>query len=521
MTTKRNLTGILAVTALALVLAGCDLSPKLSMPDAGATPAYKEAQNDASDPLRLAPGEKPGAWKLGRPAAAQPRGQWWQAFGDKTLDALEEEAASGNQNVKAVAARVEQARQTADVARAGFFPTLDNTSTYTRRQPNAVGRGMTAGTPLSIENDYNTSFGLSYELDLFGRVRNTHRAARQDAIAAAENLQSVKLAMQADVADMYFTLRSLDEETALLKEAVKLRQDSLKIYKGREKLGDVTELDVSGYIVDLENTRNQLQTVMQQRREMEHALAVLLGKPPAVFSLPASKADAKLPVIPAGLPSGLMERRPDIAAAQHELAAANARIGIARASFFPSLSLTGSGGYESDVLGHLFRWSSRSWALGPLISVPIFSGGEALANVRRSHAAYDEAVATYRETVLEAFRDVEDSLSRLKTLAHQRASQRIAANAAWRAEKIAKLRYKDGDSSYLEAITAQQNALAAARSGIQIDRARMTGTVQLIRALGGGWDAQAVHEAVSVTPTPETMQPVQLVAPAKKTGFND
>jgi multidrug efflux system outer membrane protein len=533
MTVKKTFAGQLmsAVTAgaVALVLAGCDLSPKFHLPATDGSAAFKEAQDDLADDLKLAPGDTPGAWKMGNPAAAQPRGEWWRVFKDDTLTALEDEAAKGNQNVKAMAARVEQARQTAAIAGAGFFPTLDNTTSFTRRQPNAVARGMTPGTSLAIENDYNTSFGLGYELDLFGRVRNTSRAAKEDAQTAREDLQSVTLSMQADVATLYFTLRSLDREIALLRDTMKLREDSVRILKGREKLGDVTELDVSGYVVDLENTRNQLQSVTQQRRETEHALAVLLGKAPANFALAAKTTAETLPVIPAGLPSGLMERRPDIAAAQHTLASANARIGIARAAFFPSLSLTGSGGFESSVLGDLFQWSSRSWAVGPLVSLPIFSGGSAVANARRSKAVYAEAVANYRETVLEAFRDVEDSLSRLKTLSQQSASQRIAEKAATRAEKLAELRYQDGDIGYLESITARQNALAAQRAGIQIRRDRMTNTVQLIRALGGGWDAQAVAKAVSVTPAPQTpaatkapemQRPVPLIVPSAESHMN-
>lgn len=500
MTAKQTLAALTLTVAMSLALTACDLAPKFHMPDAGATGAFKEAANDPANDLRLAPGDTPGAWKIGRPAAADARGEWWRAFGDATLNALEAQATQGNQNVKAMAARVEQARQTANIAGAGVWPSVGNTSSYTRRQPTAVGFGLKPGTPVALQSDFDTSFGLSYELDLFGRVRNEKRAAGQDALSAQGALHSVTLAMQADVAQLYFTLRGLDDEIGLLEDTMALRRDSLKILKERKKLGDVTELDVSGYVVDLEATRSQLQAVTQQRKEAEHALAVLLGKAPAAFTLARSSKSMEgiaPPVIPAGLPSGLLERRPDISAAQHALAAANARIGIARAAFFPSLSLTAAGGFESNVLGHLFQWSNRSWAVGPLLSLPIFSGGASMANVRRSRAAYDEAVATYRETVLEAFQNVEDALSRLKTVSAQIASQRIAEKAARTAEKLSSLRYDDGDIGYLEAITAKQNALSVERQGIQLARARMTDTVQLIRALGGGWGAQAVTAATA------------------------
>jgi multidrug efflux system outer membrane protein len=289
------------------------------------------------------------------------------------------------------------------------------------------------------------------------------------------------------VADFYFTLCAQDADIALLRQTLQIREESLNILRKRMEIGVITELDIAESVVDLENTRGQMQAVLQQRKENEHALAILLGAPPAHFALPEKPLASEPPLIPPGLPSSLLERRPDVVAAQKTLAAANARIGIARAAFFPVLSLTANGGLESATLADLFQWSSRSWAIGPLLTIPIFSGGAATANYKRSQAIYDEAVAEYRQQVLVAFRDVEDSLSRLKSLSDRSASQATAEAAARRAAEIAGKRYDIGASGYLEFITARRNALEAERLGISIRRDRLVNTVRLIRALGGGW----------------------------------
>lgn len=461
-----------AAVFLSLTLASCSLAPKFMLPDTQTPEVFREAE---------------GVWKEGQPAAHLEKGEWWKVFNDDVLNKLQAEALTGNQTLAAMAARVKQARQTARIATSYMFPGVDGTGGATRQKPNAVARGMGGGGDLAIEDSYRLGANLTYELDLFGRVLDSHRAARADAQSAQALFENTKLSMQADIADLYFTARALDADIALLSDTLKIREESLNILKKRLEVGVITELDIAESVVDLETTRSNYQAALQQRKETETALAVILGIPPAHFQLTTKPFDIALPVIPAGLPSQLLERRPDIASAQQNLAAANARIGIARAAFFPVLNLTASGGFEAATLGDLFNWSSRSWALGPLMTVPIFGGGRAVANYKRSKDIYEETVAEYRQQVLVAFKDVEDSLSSMKTLADQSASQQVAEAAAKRAEEIAGKRYESGDVGYLESITARRNALEAQRNGIRIDRNRLVATVRLIRALGGGW----------------------------------
>jgi len=494
-------TGLKVQTTVSLLLlttalTACDLAPKLHMPSFGSVPPYKEAA--------LSP-EDAGTWQTGEPAAAQPRGEWWRVFNDETLNGLEDEAAKNNQNLAAIAARVQQARSTARIAGAALLPQINNATGARREKLNAAAFGQPASTSLPVVNDVSSIFTLDYELDFFGGLRNTKKAAKQDAESAEAQLQSARLALQADVADMYFSLQSLDSEIEILKRGVQIRTDSLDILKKRVNVGNITELDVSTSVVDLETTRSQLESAQQDRQSTEHALAVLLGKAPSEFNFEHAKLTAKVPTIPPGLPSGLLQRRPDITAAQHDLIAANARIGVAKAAFFPRIALTGSGGWESNTLSDLFKWDSRSWSLGPTMSLPIFQGGRNVANLGRSRAAFDEAVATYRERVLESFRDVEDSLTALKTLEAQSRSQVVSADAAKQAEKIANLRYDSGDLGYLETISARRDALDTERLGVQIHRARLTATILLIRALGGGWDA---------APAAATPAPLAATAPA-------
>lgn len=476
---------LVLTTALGLPLSGCNLAPDFRLPSTAQTESFREAEDL----------KETGKWKVAEPAAHLERGEWWKVFREPALDQLQEEAAGGNLTVQAMEARVRQSRAAAGQTRAQYFPVVDGNASATRQKPNAVTRGMAAGNELAIENSLKTGLTFSYELDLFSRVRNRTKTARAEAENAEATLQSMRLAMQADVADLYFLIRALDRERGVLSVSVSLREDALKILKKRMEIGTITELDIAEATVDLENTRIQYQDVIQQRKEAEHALAILLGKPPAAFSLKSAELPRRIPVIPAGVPSSVLERRPDISAAQYKLAAENARIGTVRAAFFPSLSLTGSGGVESNVLSNLFLWSSRTWAIGPLLTLPVFSGGADFYALDRQKAVYEEAVATYRQSVLEAFRDVENSLSRLRTLSRQASSQAVAEKAAKRASELAAMRYENGDVGYLEAITARRNALEAQRAGIQIQGARLRETVRLIRAIGGSWDPVTVDAA--------------------------
>lgn len=476
-----SLTSVLA----ALALAGCSLAPDYTRPETPDVAAFKEAAMDEAKPVDLQ-----AKWVEAAPAADQPRGVWWRVFNDPDLTRLVEQAMTTNQNLAATAARVEQARQTAVIAGAPLFPLVSGDASVRRGQQSLAGTGFpgTAG----AETVYSAGLGLTYELDLFGRVRNTRTAARAETAAAASDFNSLALTVQADVASLYFTLRGQDAEIRLLEQTLALRQDSLNILTKRRDVGTVTDLEVSQNVVDLETTRAALQGLRNDRAANEHALAVLLGMAPAEFVFAQKPLSAENIVIPAGLPSTLLQRRPDIAAAEYRLMAANARIGIARAAFFPNISLTASGGFASESLGSLFDWSSRTWAIGPILSLPIFQGGRIIAENERTKAQYVEGVALYRQEVLTAFQDVEDTLSRLRMREEQAGSYARAKAAADRAARLAALRYESGDTGYLEEIEAKQSALIAGRAVIQTQAARLADTVQLIRALGGDWSQPPV-----------------------------
>lgn len=482
----------LAVAALALSLGGCDLAPDFKLPLISGGNFFKEAPKE--EPVKLGKDEM-GSWKVAEPSADLPRGEWWRVFKDDKLNALEEEAMKGNESIKAMQARVKQARAAAKGARSWLFPGVDGTSDFTRRKLNPASLGFAPGGGLPIQNVATGKLGLSYELDVIGRVRGNWKAAKADAKEAAAQFHSLRLALQADVADMYFGIRALDRDIDILTRGVSLRRANTNILEKKVAAGEITELDLAASVVDLENTRSNLHDAKRQRAELEHALAVALGRAPSQFDMESGWVVSEIPVIPAGLPSALLERRPDVTAAQHALAAANERIGLARAAFFPSLNLTGTGGFESNVLGSLFEWTNRSWAFGPLLSIPVFSGGRAAANLEQKKAAYEESVADYRQQVLEAFRDVEDSLSMLDSLGKQASAQYRAEHAAKRAADIATKRYDAGDLGYLESIAARRDALETERAGVSIKRARLSATVRLIRALGGGWDAPAPQAA--------------------------
>lgn len=485
-------TGLLNTTAvLALILVtGCSLAPDYKTPTAADPKAFKEAQANVADPR--------ASWAMATPAADQSRGEWWRIFNDPELDKLIRSAAGGNQSLAAMAARVDQARSVAAIEKSALFPAIDANASYTRQLQSAAGLGFAANfEPQSV---YGAGLGLSYELDVFGRARNASRAAKADALGSAAQYQSMLLTLQADVAQMYYLLRGQDAEIALLEKTLALRDDGLKILRKRREVGVVTDLDIAQNVVDVENTRAQLQELQQQRRQNENALAVLLGSSPSDFHFKSAPLTAQVPAVPANLPAQVLQRRPDITAAQYNLMAANARIGVARAAFFPSLSLTGSAGYQSESLGSLFDWSSHTWAVGPLLSLPIFQGGRIVAENDRVRARYEESVADYRQAVLRAFEDVENALTRLKTGADQAQSYGKAKEAADQAARIAARRYETGDSDYLEEINARQGALNAARASIRTQANRLANTVQLIRALGGDWSTPVVSAPVAKTP---------------------
>lgn len=473
----------LSTGALVLLLAGCAVGPDYQRPAADIPQAFKEAT--------LSP-EAAQRWKAAQPSDDISRGKWWAVFNDAELDALQEQALAANQDLKAAAARVTQARALQSGARGELFPRLDAGFGPTRQRASNDAQGLPADAPNSPATLWRAQAGLSYEVDLFGRIASGADAATADAQQSAALFHSVQLALQADVAQGYFLIRRLDAEQELYRSTVELRDKTLKLVERRYTEGDISELDVARAKSELASAQSESLGIARLRAVAEHALAILMGKTPAEFSI-APRALQRVAVgIPAGLPSSLLERRPDIAAAERAMAAANARIGAAQAAFFPRLNITGAFGYESSQLGDLLQWSSRSFLLGPLVgtmlSLPIFDGGQRQAGVDQARARYEEDVAKYRQTVLTAFREVEDGLSSLRILGDQSQVQDAAVMSAARAAELSQIQYREGSVSYLDVIDADRMVLQQRRVAVQLDGQRAHAAVDLIRAIGGGWD---------------------------------
>jgi multidrug efflux system outer membrane protein len=480
----RGVSGLMA----ALLLAAC-AAPEFRQPDVATPAAFKEAQLPGAGEVRTAADGT--TWKPGRPAEAQPRGEWWRAFHDADLDALIAEATANNQSLTVAAARVKQARSIAGIAEADRIPQVGAGIQAQRARLSPLEAQLPQGAPVAPNNTYAARLSASYEVDLFGRVSANVAAARGDAGAVEATYRSVLLSLQADVAQTYFRLRSLDAELATVAQTVRLREESVRVTGRRFELGDIGEFDLARAKTELSTARAEAIGLQRRRATAEHALAVLLGKPASGFSAPARPLGdaAALPVIPAGLPSSLLERRPDIASAQRSMEAANARIGVARAAMFPALSIGADGGGVAGTFGDVFKWSSRSWLLGAALSMPLIDGGRNRNNVVRSEAALEEAVGSYRQSVLNAFAEVEDNLAGLRVLAGQSAEIEAAVVSARRSAELAQKLYDAGRSSYLELLDAQRNLANVERSAVQLRGDRAVTTVALVRALGGGWDA--------------------------------
>jgi NodT family efflux transporter outer membrane factor (OMF) lipoprotein len=451
---------------------------------------------DYHQPSNSVPGEykavELGAWKEGQPLDNVPKGNWWEIFGDAKLNELESRALNSNQDLKAAVARVDQARATARVARSEFLPSLNLDPSFKRQRfsPNQVPSfgNVTA-------NTFSMPLDLSYEVDLWGRVRRSFESARADAQASLAGFYGVLLTLQADVAENYFSIRALDAEIATVNGTVGFRKEQVQLVRSRFDGGIGSDLDVARAETELATTEAEAASLAQRRAQLENAIAILTGSNPSSFALAANTNSwgPPPPEIPAGLPAHLLERRPDVAEAERQLASANARIGIAKAAFFPVLTLTGSGGFVSGDIDSLFKWDSRTWSLGPSLSLPIFAGGRNRANYRRSQAARDESIALYRQRVLVAFGEVENSLSGIHYLNQQAEAQQRAVTNARRAADLATDRYRSGIVSYLEVVDASREALQSERANAQLAGQRLIASVQLIKALGGGWDSQTLQ----------------------------
>ena len=490
------------------VLAGCSLAPDFTTPDVGVPQAYKEQLPDTDGDIAK------GKWKEAHALESSDRGQWWKIFGDEKLNALEEEAIGANQSLRAAAARVEQSRAFAQGVRPSYLPDLDIGANAVRaKPPGAALAAFGTGTSPDIK-PYNLFSGqgvLSYEADLFGAVRDNYKAYLFDSQAQEASYRSALLALQADVAQYYYSLRALDAERKLLRDTIAIRTEANRIMQRRYEVGSVGEAEFTRTQSELSGVKAELILLDSQRRQLENAMAVLLGKMPSEYSFAeAPLLEGAPPVVPAGLPSDLLQRRPDITAAVASMEAANKRIGVARTAFFPRLILTASGGFQSTELGDLFQWSSRTWALGQTagsaLAMSVFNSGRNFAQLDASKAAYEESVANYRQQVLLAFRDVEDNLTAQRLLAEQLHQQEAAANAATRTTDLTGVRYDQGDVDYFQVVDAQRVSLAAQRAAVQLQGQRYIATVSLVRALGGGWEV--VEQ--------ETQQPVAAETPAEK-----
>jgi len=445
-----------------------------------------------------------GDWKPAEPSAHLPRGAWWEIFGDAELNRLEDLAATNNQQLAAAYANFQQARALVNVVRADWFPQVSANPTYTRQRTsaNASSRGGTSGKS-STYNTFLAPLDASWELDLWGRVRREVEGARARLTASADDLESTRLAIQAEVAIDYFALRSLDDQYQILEETVVAYHRSLELTQNRRKGGIAAERDVSQAETQLANAQAQIPAVQLQRANLLHALAALCGQPAPSFQVSvvrdmlaaARQALDAGPGIPVTVPSELLERRPDIASAERFMAAANADIGLAYAAFYPRVTLNGLAGFQSADLDTLFNWESRLWAVGPSISMPLFTGGRNRAQLATARAAYDATVANYRQTVLSAFQEVEDQLAAQRLLARQFEAESVALKAARRTLDISLTKYKGGVITYLEVAIAQSSALAHEQSVVQLSAQRLAASVSLIKALGAGWSAQPTQAA--------------------------
>jgi multidrug efflux system outer membrane protein len=468
----------LATSALVSLSACHSLAPDYSVP-ADTTPAQFKEQSLAALP----------GWKTAQPVDQLPRGQWWKAFADATLDDLETQALAANQGLKQAMARVQESRayhQGIEARRlpsvgAGFGPSreLDSQSSTNAPQP--------------ATTYWRAQMNVAYEADLFGRVSDAIKASGAEAQQEAALYQSVLLALQADVAVNYYQIRSLDAQIKVYNDTLTLRQDALAFARNRAESGQDSDLDMMRAQTELANTQAQSLALLRERATSEHSLAVLLGQAPAAFTFAAQPIEPLTLRVPVGMPSALLERRPDIAAAERAMAAANARIGVAKAAYFPSLTLTGSAGYEGNTLGKLFEGGSKAWLLGPLtgtmVNMPLFDGGKRKADLKHARAAYQEQVAHYRQTVLDALREVEDNLASVRLLQQQAQVQTVAVTASRGASRITQAQYHEGARDYLSVLDADRSTLQAERNLAALYGEQSMATVRLIRALGGGWDA--------------------------------
>ena len=487
-----------AVAGGLMLMTGCVVGPDYVRPPVVTPAAYKEIDG----------------WKMAQPQDHVLRGAWWEIFGDPQLNALEAHVSLSNQNLAVAEATYRQARALVREARASYFPTLTVGLGYTRFRDSATLNGSSragassggtssgAGASSGSGSDFQLGLDFSWELDLWGRIRHTVESNQASAQASAGDLESARLSYQAELAQDYFQLRTSDAQKQLLDATVAAYEQSLQLTKNQYASGVASEADVVQAETQLKTAQAQAIDVGVQRAQLEHAIALLIGQPASNFSLPAAPLTAPPPPIPVGVPSELLERRPDIAAAERRVAAANAQIGVAEAAYCPTLTLSASSGFETSSLTQWLTAPSRFWSVGPSISQTVFDGGLRRAQTDYARAGYDASVATYRQTVLAVFQAVEDNLATLRILEQEAQVQDEAVQKAQQSVTLTTNQYKAGTVSYLNVITAQTTALSNETTAVQIRGRRMTAAVLLIQALGGGWSAADLPSAQAVTARP-------------------
>lgn len=472
-------------------LAGCAVGPKYQRPPVQAPAAWKTE----------------GPWREASPRDAIPKGAWWEIFHDDELSGYEQQLLSANQSLAAARSRLDQARSLARVTSAALFPTLAADPNASRNRYSGNRPQVIASTPPFTQGLYEIPFALNYEVDLFGRNRKNLQAANANLQGTAADLQNVQLVLAAELAADYFSLRELDAETGVVQESVKIQQQGMALVNHRHEGGVASGLDVAQQQTLLDSTVTQLYLLQQQRAQFEHAIAALTGTPASAFNVAVAPLRAVPPPVPLGMPSDLLERRPDIATAERAMANENALVGVAKTAFYPQFTISGSAGFQSVSLGSLITSPSAFWSLGGDLLQPIFNGGRNRANLAATQAAYQESVANYRESALTAFQQVEDSLSGLDSLSRAAQTQNAAVADARRALDIANDRYVGGLTTFLDVITAQSVLLTNERLSTQLLGQQMVTSVLLVKALGGGWDASAIQN-VQVHPTPtQIVQP--------------
>ncbi|HYL50017.1 MAG TPA: efflux transporter outer membrane subunit [Stellaceae bacterium] len=471
------------VLGFALTLAACSVGPDYQRPPAPAPAAYKETAD----------------WKPATPKAAASGQPWWSIYDDPTLNHLESQVDVSNQNLKAVEAAYRQAVAVVAENRAGFFPSIGVSPAMSRSRP--AGSQFGGG---RIRNEFSLPVDATWVIDIWGQVRRTVESATATAQADAAQLAAARLSAQATLAQDYFQLRVNDAQHKLLEDTVAAYTQQLRVTRNKYDAGNVAKSDMAQAQATLENTRSQMVALGVARAQLEHAIAVLIGEPPASFALAPTptRLTMQVPVVSAGVPSTLLERNPTVAQAERQMAAANAQIGVAVAGYFPSLTLSGSYGFSSSMLDTLLHASSVTWSFGPQIAANVFNGGLTTAQVEAAHAAYDESVANYRQTVLTAFQGVEDNLAALKVLQNQAMVQDTAVGASSEAERLILNQYLAGTVDYTSVVTAEATALADRETALTVLQSRLNASVLLVENLGGGWNSAELPNSSLPVPPP-------------------